>query len=232
MYFFMFLLLRFQTFKFAQDELSNSFLSIVQGETWKRIRSVITPTFATGKLRQMQPRIDLALETLIQNIGSSITENSGEDIDIKRLFGGFTMNTIIQVSYGIRVDSLNDSHPIIVNAKKAFQGFTFKNLVKFWFMLVTPKIAKLLNLRVSPEVTDYFKDFSTKIIDQRKKDLAEMKARGESFKANNFLDFMIEAENEMKETNSEEEMKNKCKLPSKNRFQKCCKKLDKICFFF
>ena len=184
----------------------------MKGEKWKRIRSVITPTFATGKLRQMQPRIDMALETLVENFSNAIDKANGEDIDVKRLFGGFTMDTLIQVSYGLRVDSLNDENPIIAHAKKAFQGLRFKNLIVFWFLLVSPKIANILKLRINADVTDFFKDFSTKIIEKRKKDLTEMRAKGEPFKANNFLDFMIEAEHETLKEGSEEDNKNKCKF--------------------
>ena len=182
----------------------------MQGEKWKRIRSVLTPTFATGKLRQMQSRVDMALETLIDNIQSAIDDTHGQNINIKRLFGGFAMNTIIQVSYGLRIDSLNDSHPIIVHAKKAFQGFSVKNLFIFFVMLTSPKLAKLLGLRINASVFDYFDNFSTKIIDQRKKDLKELKAKGQTFKASNFLDFMIEAEEEL-ENDEKHENNHKCK---------------------
>ena len=187
-------------------------MSIVPGEQWKRLRSIIAPTFATGKLRQMQPRIDLALETLMKNIQAEVDAKNGENIDMKELFGGFTMNSIIQVAYGIRVDSLNEGHPIIKHVKEFFGGFNLNNLFAFFVMLTVPKLANMLKIRINGAATDFFRDFSTEIIEKRKKDLAEMKAKGEAFKPNNFLDFMIEAEHENENESNEEEKKNKCKF--------------------
>jgi len=151
----------------------------------------------------------MALETLVENITNAVRDQSGEGIDMKRLFGGFTMDTIIQVSYGIRVDSLNDDNPIIYWAKKAFRDISLLNVMKFILIFGAPKLAKFLKLRVNADINDYFKEFSKKIIDERKKDLAELTAKGQPFKATNFLDFMIEAENA---ANTEEEMDTKCKF--------------------
>ncbi|KPM10854.1 cytochrome P450-like protein 22 [Sarcoptes scabiei] len=54
------------------DEFFSNALSIVEGDQWKRIRAVVTPTFATGKMRTMKPIIDSVAEKLIQNIQNNL----------------------------------------------------------------------------------------------------------------------------------------------------------------
>ena len=56
------------------DKIFSSFLTTVQDEQWKRLRSIITPTFSTGKLKQMKPRIDDTIETLLANLAKTLDE--------------------------------------------------------------------------------------------------------------------------------------------------------------
>lgn len=128
----------------------------------------------------MQPRIDMALETLVENITNAVRDQSGEGIDMKRLFGGFTMDTIIQVSYGIRVDSLNDGNPLSTGLRR----LSVTSVCSMWWSLYwfwRPKLAKFLKLRVNADINDYFKRILKKIIDEKKKDLAELTAKGSAF---------------------------------------------------
>ena len=57
-----------------KDPIFSSFLSTAEDEQWKRIRSIVTPTFSTGKLKRMKPRIDDALETLLANLEKAIAK--------------------------------------------------------------------------------------------------------------------------------------------------------------
>lgn len=41
---------------------------MAEGELWKRLRSVVTPTFATGKIRRMKTVIDSTVIKLWTNI--------------------------------------------------------------------------------------------------------------------------------------------------------------------
>lgn len=49
------------------DPIFSSLLSSAIDEQWKRIRSVVTPTFSTGKLKRMKPRLDDSIDTLMAN---------------------------------------------------------------------------------------------------------------------------------------------------------------------
>jgi cytochrome P450 len=141
-------------------------LSVLKDEKWKRVRSIMSPTFSTGKLRRMRPLLQECLNTLINNLEN--ISKSGKESEMKRLFGAYSMEVVIQVAFGTKVNALNDeTNPIIMNARKIFN----KNISpKIFIVFLAPKLAKLLKISaVDTNVTKFFKEFTLKIVNERRK---------------------------------------------------------------
>jgi cytochrome P450 family 3 subfamily A len=171
-------------------------LSITLDDQWKRIQAIVSPTFSTGKLRKMRPLIDDCLKTLIKNFNQLLKDE--KEIDMKRVFGAFTMEVVIQVAFGTKVDALIDeNNQIITNAKKILsRDLTLKAVLKFLIMATSPKIARLLHIRfIEKEVTQFFEQFTLKIVEERKKNKS-------SVKRYDFLQLLLDAINN--EQNDEE----------------------------
>lgn len=137
----------------------------VRDDQWKKLRTVMSPTFTTGKMKKMKPLIEECVNTLMNNLHKlSQTEH---ELDLKRVFGAFTMEAIIEVAFGTKVDALFDeTNPLITNARKMFATDFNPNLI---VVFLVPKLAQLLNLKVfKPEITNFFKEFTLKIINERK----------------------------------------------------------------
>ena len=60
-----------------------SMLTIVTGQKWKDIRSILSPAFTSGKLKGMMYIMEKAGDVLLQKIGSAIERN--ETVDIHKL---------------------------------------------------------------------------------------------------------------------------------------------------
>ena len=75
-------------------------------DQWKRLRSIITPTFSTGSLRRIKPRIDETVRSMIGHFEDALGGADSKQLDIKRLYGAYTMDTIIQVAFGVKVGDL------------------------------------------------------------------------------------------------------------------------------
>lgn len=127
---------------------------------------------------------------------------------------------VIQVVFGTKVDSLVEpNHPIITYAKKLFStDISIGNLLRFTFLVMAPKLANALGVRVNADTMDYFNVLAQKVIQEKR---AEM--RKENFgKAGNFIEMLLEAEVEENQANDGEETKSKCKFPKlakNNTFQ-------------
>jgi len=176
-------------------------------DKWKRLRTIVTPTLSAGKInKQLKPCIDETVKTLIKNLENNTSNNI---IDAKQYFGSFTMDTIVQIAFGVKIDSLvNKDNPVILNAKKMFSmDMSLKNLISVATIFLCPPLAKLLGLSFNKEQADFFMKFSKKIIDEKR---AIMKKNKGHFKPNSFIELMLEAEKEnLSETNQED------KLPTK-----------------
>ena len=79
-------------------------------ENWKRVRSIVSPAFTSGKLRAMCAPIENITDKFIDNLHPfSIT---GNEFDIRTLLDGFTMDVISRCAYGIELDSMSQpNHP-------------------------------------------------------------------------------------------------------------------------
>ncbi|OTF72996.1 cytochrome P450-like protein, partial [Euroglyphus maynei] len=76
------------------DDLFSNVLSAVDLDQWKRLRAIVAPTFATGKLRRMKFRMDSICQTLIRNIDTELSKSNDREciLNIKQFAGAFTMD--------------------------------------------------------------------------------------------------------------------------------------------
>jgi hypothetical protein len=89
----------------------------------------------------MRPLIDECLKALVQNL--QIISESGQESEMKRIFGAYSMEVILQVEFGIKVNALFDkTNPIIKYAKKIFN----RNLNTKTDCITRIKIGKILKI--------------------------------------------------------------------------------------
>ncbi|KAH7639178.1 cytochrome p450-like protein [Dermatophagoides farinae] len=180
----------------TDDPFFSNFLSTVELDKWKRIRAIVAPTFATGKLRRMKPCMDSICQTLIQNINNELANSNDSILNIKRFAGAFTMDTVLQVAFGCKIDSLIEpNNQIIVMARRLFNtDLSLKNIIAFVFaFFLPPFFSKIFNIRINGDVTDFFGKFAIDLIERKRKEFAKK----DFSKASTFLEFLLEAEHEL-----------------------------------
>lgn len=133
-------------------------------EDWKRVRSIVSPAFTSGKLKSMLTPIN----KIVQNFIDSLEQYSrtGERFDIKIYTGAFTMDVIASCAYGIQINSLKEpNHPIVTHAKQIL------NVDAKWIRILAilfPKFGKIFNIDpFEIEGINYFDDLTFKIIEKR-----------------------------------------------------------------
>ncbi|XP_025113207.1 cytochrome P450 3A24-like [Pomacea canaliculata] len=118
---------RFERAEIFPEEVG-SMLPFSTGAQWKRIRHILTPTFNTAKLKQMENYIQRCSIQLTKNIEKAVSK--GEKIDVKKCFRGYTMDVIAGTGFGIEVNSQKDlNDPFVRDAAGLVQEiFTQKGL--------------------------------------------------------------------------------------------------------
>ncbi|XP_047453039.1 thromboxane-A synthase [Mugil cephalus] len=173
-------------FRFASKPMSDSLL-MIRNEQWKRVRSILTPTFSAAKMKEMVPLINTAIDALMNNL--NVHAESGEAFDIHKCFGCFTMDVIASVAFGTQVDSQNDpDDPFVRHAKMFFAATFFRPLLMFFIVfpfLATFLVGILPNKR-QKVMSHFFNSTIKDIIKKREEQPSEQRRR-------DFLQLMLNA---------------------------------------
>uniref|UniRef100_G3SB46 Cytochrome P450 3A n=1 Tax=Gorilla gorilla gorilla TaxID=9595 RepID=G3SB46_GORGO len=162
-----------------------SAISIAEDEEWKRLRSLLSPTFTSGKLKEMVPLIAQYGDVLVRNL--RLEAETGKPV---------TMKVITSTSFGVNIDSLNNPQdPFVENTKKLlrfdFLDPFFLSIIVFPFL--TP-ILEVLNISVFPRaVTSFLRKSVKRMKESRLEDTQKHRV--------DFLQLMIDSQNS-KETES------------------------------
>ncbi|KAG7156545.1 cytochrome P450 6a20-like [Homarus americanus] len=81
------------------DDVMNDMITNKTGNEWKTLRSIMTPTFTSGKMRGMYPLVCDKADDLVSFSLKEAANNP--HIDMKHNFGRFTMDTIASCAFGI-----------------------------------------------------------------------------------------------------------------------------------
>uniref|UniRef100_A0A8B9YH68 unspecific monooxygenase n=1 Tax=Bos mutus grunniens TaxID=30521 RepID=A0A8B9YH68_BOSMU len=102
---------------FGPTGVMKNAVSVAEDEQWKRIRTLLSPTFTSGKLKEMFPIIGKYGDVLVRNLRKEAEK--GTSVDMKDVFGAYSMDVITSTSFGVNIDSLgNPQDPFVENAKK------------------------------------------------------------------------------------------------------------------
>ncbi|XP_072550855.1 thromboxane-A synthase isoform X2 [Salminus brasiliensis] len=141
---------------------------ILRNERWRRVRSILTPSFSAAKMKEMVPLINTATDTLLNNLKAHA--ESGESFDIHRCFGCFTMDVIASVAFGTQVDSQNDpDDPFVHHASKFFSFSLFRPIMVIFmaFPFLIGPLSAIVPNKSRDELNAFFVSCIQKIIKQR-----------------------------------------------------------------
>ncbi|NWW53720.1 CP3AC protein, partial [Pedionomus torquatus] len=162
-------------------------LGMAEDEKWKRIRTVLSPAFTSGKLKEMFPVIVQNGEKLVKNVEKKVAND--DIVATKDIFGAYSMDVVTSTSFSVNIDSMgNPSDPFVTNIKK-FLKFNFLNPLFILFVLfpfVGPVLEKMNITLLSSKVTDFFSGVFMKMKKEREK--------GSSVNRVDFLQIMVDSQ--------------------------------------
>ncbi|MCL4122272.1 UNVERIFIED_CONTAM: hypothetical protein GTU68_058030, partial [Idotea baltica] len=167
----------------GKEEIFNEMLTMVQGDEWKSLRTIMSPTFSSGKIKAMFPLIVEKSNDLVKQCEMEMVKKSY--VQIYSLLGYYTMDVIATCAFGIDDHCLEirESSDFIKNAQKMTR-FNFQTLVKITVLTVAPKLFKLLGLQLNEEAEAYLIKVVEETVSARKKT---------GMKRGDFIDLLLEA---------------------------------------
>nr|XP_020658078.1 cytochrome P450 3A24-like isoform X1 [Pogona vitticeps] len=161
---------------------------VAPDEEWKRIRTILSPTFTSGRLKEMMPIINHYGEVLVETVQKRMKNN--ESMDMKAIFGTYSLDVVASTSFSIDIDSINNPcDPFVINLKN-LATFDFVNpllVVAVVFPFLQPLLEKLNFTLIPCSVLDFF----TAVVKKIKKD----RQQNQCTERVDFLHLMLEAQN-------------------------------------
>lgn len=172
-----------------KDDPISGNLFLIDGPKWRALRTKLTPTFTSGKMKIMCP--------IVTDIGKRFKEvmdhkiESGEkDINVREMFARFTTDVIGTCAFGLECNSLKDPNAKFreIGMKVFDQPFTF--IFKRLLIISSPELSRSLGLRSFPaDVGDFFIKAVNDTIEHRLKN---------NVKRDDFIDLLMAMRNEEK----------------------------------
>lgn len=131
-----------------ENEPLTATLFSLRGDRWRFMRSRLSPTFTSGKLKQMVPDIVGIGERLGACIQKQV-ESGKNVIEMRDMMSRFTTDVITSVAFGVEIDSINNSNEKFreIGEQIVSPGglVFFKSLVAN----IMPSVGKLFGLRAT-----------------------------------------------------------------------------------
>ncbi|NWU99928.1 CP3A9 protein, partial [Upupa epops] len=172
----------------------NNAVSLAEDEQWKRLRTVLSPTFTSGKLKEMFPIMKQYGEILVKNVQKRVEKDNAQPI--KDIFGSYSMDVVTSTSFGINIDSMNNPKDPFVREMQKLVKFDFFDplfLLIFVFPFLSPVLEKMNFSFFPPSAVDFFMRSLAKI--KKDREMETHKGRVD------FLQLMIESQNKGGDSN-------------------------------
>uniref|UniRef100_A0A8C9XQN6 unspecific monooxygenase n=1 Tax=Sander lucioperca TaxID=283035 RepID=A0A8C9XQN6_SANLU len=154
-------------------------VSIAEDDQWRRIRSVLSPSFTSGRLKEVQ-----FPPALMKN-----KADKDEPLELKEFFGPYSMDVVTSTAFSVDIDSLNNpSDPFVTNIKKMLKFDLFNPifLIVAFFPFMGPILEKLEFSFFPVAVTDFFYAALQKIKSNREQSTQKSRV--------DFLQLMIDSQ--------------------------------------
>lgn len=170
-----------------KDDPLSAHLFSIGSPKWRQLRTKLTPTFTSGKMKFMYPTIIKVASEFQTTINELLVANGNADIEIKEMLARFTTDVIGECAFGIECNSLKN--PDAEFREMGRKVFTVRRGRIFKFIIITnlPKLSKFFGLKLtSPEVSKFFLGSVKDTVEYRESN---------NIKRNDFMDLLIKLKN-------------------------------------
>uniref|UniRef100_A0A8C9R063 unspecific monooxygenase n=1 Tax=Scleropages formosus TaxID=113540 RepID=A0A8C9R063_SCLFO len=105
-------------------------VNVAEDEEWRRIRTALSPSFTSGRLKEMFPLMKKHCNTLVKSLQRKAERD--EAVEMKESFGAYSMDVVTSTAFSVDIDSLNNpKEPFVTNIKKMLKLTFFSPLILF-----------------------------------------------------------------------------------------------------
>ncbi|XP_062548384.1 cytochrome P450 6a8-like [Armigeres subalbatus] len=150
-----------------KDDPLSAHLFSLEGAKWRNLRSKISPTFTSGKMKMMYPTMVAAGNQFREYLNEKATLES--EFEMRDLLARFTTDIIGTCAFGIECNSMQEPNSKFREmSRKHFE--TRRNDLKDLFKMTFPNFARFLGItEILPDVSEFFMNVVKSTIEYRVK---------------------------------------------------------------
>ncbi|XP_046596128.1 probable cytochrome P450 6a13 [Neodiprion lecontei] len=149
------------------DPLSQH-VAALDGKMWKDVRTKLTPTFTSAKLKHMHHLLLECGKDLEKYLESLVSKN--EAIEAREVSAKFATDVIGSCAFGIQMNSLSDEDAAFRNMGKKMLDVTMGQRFAIVVVLCSPWLFKKLKLSLTrPDVEEFFLRYTRETFEYREK---------------------------------------------------------------
>lgn len=168
-----------------RDDPLSAHLAALQGTRWKNLRSKLTPTFTSGKLKGMVPIVVGVADEFRKVLAETIKKD--DILDMRDVLGRFTTDVIGSCAFGIDCNSLKDPNGEFRKFGKKSAEQSRHSTVIVLLMTTFKRLANFFRMKlILDDVSDFFLGAIRNTIEVREKN---------NIKRNDFMNMLIELKN-------------------------------------
>uniref|UniRef100_A0A6E8V5P7 Cytochrome P450 n=1 Tax=Anopheles coluzzii TaxID=1518534 RepID=A0A6E8V5P7_ANOCL len=173
------------------DPLSGTLFAL-QGKAWKILRQKLTPTFTSGKMKQMFATV---LE-VAERLGQHVATHTGQ-MEMKDVLARYTTDVIGTCAFGIECNTLrNPDSDFLKYGNKVFEQ-KVSTMIKIILVLMARKISSKFTLKITDaDVETFFMNLVRETVEYRERN---------NVKRNDFLNLLLQIKNTGKLWEGEED---------------------------
>ncbi|XP_970556.2 cytochrome P450 6a2 isoform X1 [Tribolium castaneum] len=136
-----------------KDDPLSAHLFAIGGQKWRNLRTKLTATFTSGKMKAMFQTLLECETNLLKQI-----EDCNNPINIKEILSCFTTDVIGSVGFGLECKTFEEKNsPFRIYGKKVFKDSVLRSLKRAFLTSNFPELARKLGILAFPsEITDFF----------------------------------------------------------------------------
>lgn len=151
-----------------KDDPMSANLLTIEGHRWKTLRSKITPTFTTGKLKLMFD-IMLQVGTEFEKYVSQVA-SSGEPIEARDVCSRFNTDIIGTCAFGIDCNSFTDPTAKFRTMGRKFVDLTLPKILKFLFTNAFGGLSRALGIQfIDQKLSTFFATTIAETVEHRER---------------------------------------------------------------
>ncbi|XP_054260788.1 probable cytochrome P450 6a14 [Macrosteles quadrilineatus] len=186
-------------------EYISKHLFSLEGQEWKDMRTKLTPTFTSGKMKNMFILMEKCTQQLQDHIENVILKKG--EFEVKDLIARLTTDIIATCAFGLEVNSIHDHDNDFFKVGQKIFLPNRMNLFKFLMHSNFPRISRLLKI-------DFFDPQISVLLMTVMKDTIEYRKKNNIIR-NDFVDLLIRVKENKSLEDHDEESKNEMKDASK-----------------